>query len=651
MKLKTLTLLAIGLTSISNAQTTVNFPDATVDLGTNIGFNPQLDISSVDVTLDAGGNNLTFTINLNGDPVATNWGKYLIGIRSGTGGTASGNGWGRPINFASGMTHWIGGWADYGGGVGLYKYQGASWNVIKGSFDAVDPLPIPVITSSSYSVTIPVALLDYTPGPGQTVTFDVYASGSSGGAVDALSVASASINDWNDSFTTTTPLSFPASALAPGGDEDADGYLNGAETDGTSALGYVSNPYIPNFTQITVAGDFNGFAAAPNGSNQMTQVDTSNLTDQYLWNLDFRFTTPATTIAYKFTSGAYQPTGTDWGSGGGNSVLANAGGDIPAFVGPSGIYRFSFDQASLTRTFGRRSFDDDSAFLAAYGLSATPSGDADGDGILNQAEFTDNTDPLRNDTDGDGILDGADSLPLTPVRDVTFRVDMSVQIAGGFYTPENSMPRLLIFGGPIANSDPVNGDHVMSLLANNVYEVTVTNVPGFAGFNLEAYGYKFFNSDPNAPTYGYEMIGSDPNTGRTLTLGAAGTLQVMPTVYFSNAAPLSAFATWSNVNAGGGAFDADFDGDGIKNGLEYFFGEVGSTPTSNPVPNASRLVSWPRDVDATGVSFKVWSSETLAAGSWLDVTGSADIISDPNFVKYTLPTATKVFVRLEVTEN
>lgn len=639
MKLKTLTLWAIGLVSISNAQTTVNFPDATGDLGTNIGFNPHLDISSVDVTLDGSGNNLTFTLNLQGDPVATNWGKYLIGIRSGVGGTATGNGWGRPINFASGMTHWIGGWADFGSGVALYNYQGANWNAIKGSFDAVDPLALPVITTASYSVTVPVALLDYTPGPGQTITFDVYTSGS-GGAVDALSVTSASINDWNDAFTTTTPLSFPESALAPGGDEDADGYLNGAETDGTSALGYVSNPYIPNFTQITVAGDFNGFSATPNGSNQMTQVGTSNLTDQYLWNLDFRFATPATTIAYKFTSGAYQPTGTDWGSGNGNSVLTNAGGDIPGFVGPSGVYRFSFNQASLTRTFSRRTFDDDTAFLAAYGLSASPSADADGDGVQNQTEFTANTDPLNNDTDGDGILDAADSQPLAPVRDVTFRVDMSVQIAGGFYIPANSMPRLLIFGGPLANYN-----EEMSVLNNNIYEVTVPNVPGFAGFNLEGFGYKFFNSEPGAPNFGYET------TDRTLTLGAAGIAQILPTVFFSNMAPVSGFATWSGINAGGGTFDGDFDGDGMKNGLEYFFGEVGSSFTLNPAPNASKLVSWPRDPDATGVSFKVWSSETLATGSWLDVTESADIISDPNFVKYMLPTAPKVFVRLEVIEN
>ena len=639
MKLKALALLAIGLASISNAQTTVNFPDATGDLGTNIGFNPHLDISSVDVTLDAGGNNLTFTLNLEGDPTVTNWGKYLIGIRSGAGGTATGNAWGRPINFASGMTHWIGGWADFGGGVALYKYQAASWNVIRGSSDAVNPLAIPVITASSYSVTVPVSLLDYTPGPGQTITFDVYATGS-GGAVDALSVASASINDWNDSFTTTTPLSFPASALAPGGDEDADGFLNGAETAGTSALGYVSNPYIPNFTQITVAGDFNGFTAAPNGSNQMTQVGTSNLTDQYLWNLDFRFPTPATTIAYKFTSGAYQPTGTDWGNGGGNSVLTNAGGDIPAFIGPSGIYRFSFNQASLTRSFTRRSFDDAAAFLAAYGLSGSPSGDADGDGVSNQDEFTANTDPRRNDTDGDGILDATDPQPLAPVRDVTFRVDMSVQITGGFFNPANSIPRLLIFGGPLNNYN-----QEMSLLSNNVYQVTVAYVPGFAGFNLEGFGYKFFNPEPGAPNFGYET------SDRTLTLGAAGVTQVLPTVYFSNVAPLTGFTTWSNANAGGGPFDADFDGDGVKNGIEFFFGEVGSTFTPNPVPNASRLVSWPRNVDATGVSFKVLISETLAAGSWLDVTGNTDIISDPDFVKYTLPVAPKVFVRLEVTEN
>ena len=74
-------------------------------------------------------------------------------------------------------------------------------------------------------------------------------------------------------------------------------------------------------------------------------------------------------------------------------------------------------------------------------------------------------------------------------------------------------------------------------------------------------------------------------------------------------------------------------------------GQTGSSFTANPQPVAG-VVSWPRDPSATGATFKVWSSPNLS--TWTDVTASADT-SDPNFVKYTLPTGeTKTFVRLEV---
>jgi hypothetical protein len=88
----------------------------------------------------------------------------------------------------------------------------------------------------------------------------------------------------------------------------------------------------------------------------------------------------------------------------------------------------------------------------------------------------------------------------------------------------------------------------------------------------------------------------------------------------------------------------------MKNGIEYFFGETGSSFTANPAP-LNGVVKWPRDVTATGVNFKIWKSETLDASSWSDVTGEADLISEPGFIKYTLPTASKVFVRFEVFEE
>ena len=67
--------------------------------------------------------------------------------------------------------------------------------------------------------------------------------------------------------------------------------------------------------------------------------------------------------------------------------------------------------------------------------------------------------------------------------------------------------------------------------------------------------------------------------------------------------------------------------------------------TANPQIVAN-LISWPRNPFATGVSFKVWSSDNLS--TWTNVTNNADI-SNPNFVKYSvLPGDPKRFVRLEV---
>ena len=86
----------------------------------------HIDISSVEVNNTA--TDLIFKINLAGDPIATDWGKYMIGLDTAPGGDAAGNAWGRPIGMASGMDYWVGTWADFGNGAEVYKHTG-SWGI------------------------------------------------------------------------------------------------------------------------------------------------------------------------------------------------------------------------------------------------------------------------------------------------------------------------------------------------------------------------------------------------------------------------------------------------------------------------------------------------------------------------------------------
>jgi hypothetical protein len=456
-----------------------------------------------------------------------------------------------------------------------------------------------------------------------------------------------SLNFETETGIQTLSIAVTGAGLDPAGDEDLDGFTNGDETAGTSALGYVSNPLIPNYTNMNVAANFNSFdptAAA------MTQGDTTSLITQYQWTYDRHFTTAVQPVEFKFTTGGSFTI--NWGQGSGTGVVARDGGNIGGFAGPSGIYRFFFEQGGLTQTFARRTYVDATAFLAAYGLAGDPSGDEDDDGVINGDEFAANTDPRNSDTDGDGISDLTDTQPLTQLRDVTFSVNMSVQDTLGNFDPDNDEVQLRFFGGPL----DVNtfGPITMSLDSPGIYTATVQDVPGFTGRALEGFGYKFVFVDGfNANDVTFEQIGANPFENRTLTLGDPGSGQILATVFFSNDAGStpSGFETWALANAGGGAFDEDFDKDGMKNGIEYFFGETGSSFTANPAP-VNGVVKWPRDVTATGVNFRIWTSETLALNSWTNVTGDADLVSEPGFIKYILPTLTpKLFVRFEVFEE
>ena len=181
------------------------YSDATSEIGVSGAPYPHLDIKGVHVEHTS--TKLVFRIDLKGSPMATTWGKYMVGIHTGPGGSTTGNPWNRPISMAQGMNYWIGGWVDSGNGAQLWAHN-SGWSVHSRFNDPGAPLaPNPAnleLTKSEGSVTVSVDLAALGLDPGETLFFDVYTSGGGGtdGAVDALSNRVRTISAWNASYQT-----------------------------------------------------------------------------------------------------------------------------------------------------------------------------------------------------------------------------------------------------------------------------------------------------------------------------------------------------------------------------------------------------------------------------------------------------------------
>ena len=182
------------------AATTYNDTIGDIDAGIADGGG-TLDIVRLEVSHTS--TDLIFDLTVNGNFGAEDWGKFMIGIATGGAGTTSGNGWNRPISLDSpigGMNHWIGAWVDGGGGAERYRYNGAAWDYMGGiaaySFTA----------GAQSRVTYTVAMTNLGLAVGDTLYFDVYASGGGGtdSAVDALSNPNVSITAWDQSYTSRT---------------------------------------------------------------------------------------------------------------------------------------------------------------------------------------------------------------------------------------------------------------------------------------------------------------------------------------------------------------------------------------------------------------------------------------------------------------
>lgn len=167
---------AVALGVVAGANATL-YVDNTGDIA--LGSMPHMDITSVDVTSTA--TQITFQINLAGDPIATNWGKYNVILHNLAAGTTDtsleNNPWGRNYRLLGGSTGFIGSWADQpANNQQNWSYNG-SWNMNLLSTNA--------ITTST--VTLTANLADLGLGQSDSIIFDVVTTG--GGddtAVDSL---------------------------------------------------------------------------------------------------------------------------------------------------------------------------------------------------------------------------------------------------------------------------------------------------------------------------------------------------------------------------------------------------------------------------------------------------------------------------------
>lgn len=183
------------------------YTDAT---GENFDGNGHMDIVSVEVTNTL--TDITFKINLNGPISAPNdWGKYCIGFdygaATGDPGLPVGNPWGRNIAMADMMDAWIGSWVDSGGGAQAWTYGGGSWSL--------NSSVTPVLGPDSTTITVSLASLGLVGG--ETICFDVYTTGGSGGdsANDASANPNQSTTGWSGPYTTPSNLCHVYTVVVP----------------------------------------------------------------------------------------------------------------------------------------------------------------------------------------------------------------------------------------------------------------------------------------------------------------------------------------------------------------------------------------------------------------------------------------------------
>lgn len=200
----------LGL-GVSHAATTYSDAIGDIDPGLATGGG-TLDIVGMEVSNTA--TDINFKLTVNGNVSSVDWGKFMIGIANGKDpGTASSNGWGRPIGMmasgtSSNMTHWLGSWVDAGGDAQIWSnIDGSAWNGPKA------PAAFSINAGATSDIQFTVSLNFLGLAMGDSFWFDAYSSGGGGAdsAIDALANPNVSVSSWGDTY-----LSSPTSGGGKG---------------------------------------------------------------------------------------------------------------------------------------------------------------------------------------------------------------------------------------------------------------------------------------------------------------------------------------------------------------------------------------------------------------------------------------------------
>lgn len=196
---------AVGFAGLAHADV---YNDSVGDLFQDASGFAHLDIASVEVSNDA--TKLYLTLNLAGDAINPDWGKYGVMLDTRGGGTNTPtNPWVRNINSSNLNDFWIGSWVNGGGGAQLWEFDGVNWFEKTATYSGSEiSQDLSAAAAGTVAWAIDLATLGLTVG--DVVLFDVITTGGTDGdpGVDHLSRLDLATGGWGEASTAGNYLAY-----------------------------------------------------------------------------------------------------------------------------------------------------------------------------------------------------------------------------------------------------------------------------------------------------------------------------------------------------------------------------------------------------------------------------------------------------------